>query len=328
MKDNNYLKKGAIRLVISSLLTYFITIYALGLLLGYQKTIFSFKLSYLMKVVLIEAFLIVMEELIRYIISRNTPHQKLPIIIYTLILAVLNIIIEINGYNLSDNEAKFIFLSTVIVPVLCREAICSYITYKISYVPSLIFKLSIVLYQYIFPIIPNLGNYLYATTNTLLPYVIYILIKKFHDYKDNEKTYHKKANKRLATIPLLTLLIILIILISGVFKHTMIAVGSNSMVPTYERGDAIIYEKRDIKNIKVGEIIAFRKDGRIITHRIISMKNSNNKYTIKTKGDANRTPDAFIVEDKEILGVVKFRIKYIGFPTLWFNDLYTGKGTE
>ena len=54
----------------------------------------------------------------------------------------------------------------------------------------------------------------------------------------------------------------------------------------------------------------------------------DDKHVIQTKGDANNTPDAWEVTDDEILGVVNYSIKYIGYPTLWFNEIYEGKETE
>ena len=84
----------------------------------------------------------------------------------------------------------------------------------------------------------------------------------------------------------------------------------------------------DIKKLQVGEIIAFKKEGKIITHRIINIQKLDSTYVIQTKGDANNAPDSFQVKEDEVLGVVKYSIKYLGYPTIWFNDLYTGKETS
>ena len=319
MKDNNYIKNTATKIVISSLLIYFITTYILGLVLGFNKTPLAFSLEYLLRVILLEALIIILKEIVRYIIAR---HKKLPIIIYTLLLAILDIIIEIKGYNLNNLEAIFIFTTTIIVPVLCKHTLCSYITYKISYIPSIIYNLTISLYQYILPIIPNLGNYLYATTNTVLPFIVYYSISRISHYKDKIDVYKNKLIRRFIYAPILATLVVIILLASGLLSHTIIAIGSNSMSPSYNKGDAVIYKKTPIEKIKIGEIIAFKKNGKIITHRII---NISNNYEITTKGDANNAPDTWIVEKQEILGVVKYTIKYIGYPTIWLNEAYNRK---
>ena len=328
MKDNNYLKTSTTKIVISCILSYFVTIYIIGLLTSYHKTTFSLNIQYLFNSVLIESVTIIIEELIRYIICRNTQHKKTPIVFYTIILIVLNIIIEINGYDLSDNESLFIFITTVVLPISCKEAVCSYLTYKVSYIPSMIYKLTTYLYGMVLPIVPNIGNYLYATTNIALPYFIYFFVSKTLHYNDKAEIYQKKVSQRVLYVPIFVCLIVLVILISGVFTNTLISIGSNSMKPSYERGDAVIYHKTNIKDIKIGEVIAFRRQGIIITHRVIDIYKSDTRYTFKTKGDANNAPDAYVIEGKDVLGVVKYSIKYLGYPTLWFNDLFTGKETS
>ena len=328
MKDNNYLKNITTKIVISSTLCYFIAIYLLGLVLGFNNTIFKLNLNYIITVVILGAGVIIIEEIIRYIICRNTPHQKLPIIIYTILISILNIIIEINGYDLSDTEMIFIFLTTVVIPTICIEMICSYLTYKVSYIPSMVYKLSIVMYQFILPIIPNLGNYLYSITNVALPYVIYYTTSKLINYKSKQIEYQKQVTRRVAYIPIIVFLIIVTMLVSGIFSHTIIAIGSNSMSPTYDKGDAIIYKKAKAKNIEVGQVLVFKKDGKIVTHRIINKTKLKDKVIFQTKGDANKTKDAFQVEENNVIGVVKYSVKYIGYPTIWFNDIATRKETN
>ena len=323
MKDSNYLKSTIVKTVISSILVYMITIYLLGLLLGFNKTPFNLNINYFVKVVLLEAIIIISEEIMRYTIARNSQHKKIPLLIYTIILSILNIIIEINGYNLNDSEYIFIFITTVVIPTISIQLVCSYLTYKVSYVPSLIISLTMSLYQYILPIIPNLGNYLYAVTNIALPYIIFYSSSKIISYKEKVDVYKRTFIRRLLYIPVFILLIIIVLLASGLLGHTLIAIGSDSMYPSYERGDAVIYVKASIDDIKTGEIIAFKKNGKVITHRIINI--NKEKKSINTKGDNNKTPDSWEVKESELLGVVKYRIKYIGYPTIWFNDIYNGK---
>ena len=328
MKDNNYLKNTAIKMVISCILVYLVTIYILGLLLGFNKTPASLSIDYFIKVILIDAVVICAQEIMRYIVARNTQHKKLPLIIYTIILIILNIIVEINGYDLRNSELLFIFITTIVIPIISIQAICSYLTYKVSYIPSLILNLFFSLYQYIIPIIPNLGNYLYATTSIALPYMIYYTVSKLANYKDKVDVYKNKMVRRMVYVPVFIVLIIIVMLVSGVFSHTLVAIGSNSMVPIYERGDAVIYKKINVGELKVGDIIAFKKSDKIITHRIVKINKVNNGYLINTKGDANNTPDVWDVKEEEILGIVNYRIKYIGYPTLWFNEMNTGEETD
>ena len=266
-------------------------------------------------------------EILRYIIARNTQHRKLPLIIYTIILIILNVIIEINGYSLNNGEVIFIFITTIIIPTISIQAVCSYLTYKVSYKPSIILNISISLYQYLLPIIPNIGNYLYAVANTALPYIIYFSTSRLNQYKDKINMYKNTLLRKLLYVPIIIIIVILVLLVSGISNDTIIAVGSGSMSPTYDRGDAVIYQKTKIDDIKIGEILAFKKSNKVITHRIVNIE-KNNKYIIYTKGDANKNIDSRTVNEQEVLGIVKYRIKYLGYPTLWFNEIINGKEKE
>ena len=324
-KDNAYSKGNVIRIVLSCVLSFFIIIYGIGLITGFNKGVFSLDLVYIFKAILLEVVFIVCSELLRYIIARRSMKNITPIVIYTFLLCLLNIMIEINGLDFSDRELVFIFISITVIPVISREFLCSYLTYKVSYVPSLLFKLVITLYPLILPIVPNLGNYLYSVTNIILVYLIY-LFSSNTIVRANKKAfkYSKKVSRGVIYIPILVVLVLLIVLVSGIFKYRLIAIASNSMKPIYERGDAVIYEKVNVDDLNVGDIIAFKKEGVIITHRIVVLE-KNDKYYIKTKGDHNNSIDYFELNSSEILGKVKYKINYIGYPTIWVNELLKGK---
>lgn len=94
---------------------------------------------------------------------------------------------------------------------------------------------------------------------------------------------------------LTTLLIMAVVsaLTGSVFP--LLIVKSGSMEPVLERGDIILIEKVDPKNIVAdpvkGDIIVFYKPGTdiLIVHRAI--QRTSNGFI--TKGDANNFPDAF-----------------------------------
>ena len=110
--------------------------------------------------------------------------------------------------------------------------------------------------------------------------------------------------------------IILVLFMLGFFKYRPIAILSNSMNPIFKRGDIVIY--KDSKDIIPGNIIAFQYENQIIVHRVINI----NEYYI-TKGDANNFIDHIKVKKEDILGIYQFSIKYLGYPSIWLNELFT-----
>ena len=83
------------------------------------------------------------------------------------------------------------------------------------------------------------------------------------------------------------------------FGITILNVMSNSMKPTFEKGDKIVVKKQ--KDYEVWDIITYiDNDKNLITHRIIE------KYEdgFITKGDNNNTEDKEKVRKNQVLGKI------------------------
>ena len=183
------------------------------------------------------------------------------------------------------------------------------------------------LYLYLTPISTNLGDYLYSVVNILIPYTIYITSNKILKKEDKKEKNNKRVNEAsfsFFTIPIILLLFLMIILVSGITKYQMIAIASDSMFPSYQRGDAVIFEKVEVSAIKVGDILVFSNNNQIITHRVAKIKESESKLYFYTKGDANNSLDAEPVKQENVLGIVRKGIKYIGYPTVIINETIRG----
>jgi signal peptidase I len=77
-------------------------------------------------------------------------------------------------------------------------------------------------------------------------------------------------------------------------------VTSNSMQPIMQIGDIIIAEVVNVKGIKPGDIIVFRRMDDFATHRVISKTNDG----WLTKGDNNIIMDPIVKTDR-LIGLVK-----------------------
>ena len=320
-KDNSYLKNTTIRTLVSMLLSYLIIIYSLGIILGFSKGYNVISSNYFKT--LLSTILFIFEiETIRFIIAKNSPGTKKPIIIFTILSIIINVILELNINNLITSEEKFIFLSTIIFPVIAEESLCSYLSFNISLLPCLIYKAVVKLYMFLLPIVPDMGNYIYSSVNVLFPYIVYYVINKMVTKYNKVKIDFKKTNVAKVSVPLVLFFTAIVILVSGIFKYKMIAIGSNSMKPVYSRGDAIIYEKVSSEVIELGDILVYKKEGKIITHRVIKKWLSNNKYYFNTKGDNNEVDDNLDISSSDVLGRVVFKTKYIGYPTVLINEFF------
>ena len=95
------------------------------------------------------------------------------------------------------------------------------------------------------------------------------------------------------------------------------------MNPYIYRGDVIIARRtnsKEIKQIKKGEILVFRYDKKIVSHRVYKIITRNNKLYFRTKGDNNDQVDDNLAKESDVIGTVSFRIKYIGLPSIWLRE--------
>ena len=84
---------------------------------------------------------------------------------------------------------------------------------------------------------------------------------------------------------------------------------SGSMEPKFYPGDLVVSLHKNRANIKEGDIITFRDDEEIVTHRIIDKTQEG--YI--TKGDNNNAADSFAVSNDNIIGKVLFDIPNAGY---------------
>ena len=85
------------------------------------------------------------------------------------------------------------------------------------------------------------------------------------------------------------------------------------MEPTINIGDIIIVKKVNNEDkLKNGDIISFRKNGEVVTHRIIDITETNGEKRYITKGDNNNIPDLEKLSFSQIEGVKVISIPYLG----------------
>ena len=59
-----------------------------------------------------------------------------------------------------------------------------------------------------------------------------------------------------------------------------------------------------------------------IVHRVVEKVNVNGEIRYFTKGDINKEYDPGYRTKKDIIGIKKLKIKYVGIPTLWLHELF------
>ena len=321
-RDKNYYTKISVRYIIIFLLLYVLIIYGLVLFMGFTKTIYDNSLVGILKNALPITILVIFRELTRFIVAYNSKKNMKPIILLTIIYILFDCFSGFVSSSFNSFYNIFQLVCLTILPSISKHMLLSYLTYKINCFPSLVYSLPMEVLIYVLPFFPNLGDYLTAVISLFLPFCIYLFIKKLLSYDEKEVLKIHGLFIKIFMIITITFLIIIIILVSGIFKYKMIAIASDSMNPIYYRGDAIIYEKVSLDELQKNDILVFEYNNSVVTHRIINIIEENGQKYFQTKGDNNSKADLNLVSMNDVLGKVKYIVKYIGFPTVWFNETF------
>lgn len=92
-------------------------------------------------------------------------------------------------------------------------------------------------------------------------------------------------------------------------------VMSGSMEPRIHVGDVVGEERISPADLRSGDIVTFsdpQKTGRMITHRVRSVREQAGVYSVVTKGDANTNVERWTIRSDGQLGRVQYRVAHVG----------------
>ncbi len=320
--------KDVLLTIIIWIILYYLITYILGYFIGFLKNGYSMTLKGILANVIEQSIFIVIIEFIRVSLAKKCKYYKKGLVLATIVLSAIELVTK---FSLGQINSRLDLLDTsftVILPVLCKNAFLTYLGYKTSVGNNIIYRILMELPTYIIPIIPNLGNYLSNTVLTVIPILLlYYLNKTYFSKKekiiDSRRDLKRRKFGALITVLLVVILSFMIALVSGVGRYLALTIGSGSMTGTIDKGDVVVLDKKD-KKVSEGNIVAFKKEGVILVHRVVDIQNIHGVRYYHTKGDYNKTEDNWLVEDKDIVGKYKFKFKFIGWPTVKLNEWILG----
>ena len=317
-------QKNILKNILIYLLFYFLISYLSGLFIGFNRTIYSYTLSNLLKNILPTVTIIVVSEILRFQIIKKTNNDRLVILLSYIVFLLLDICIGYYNYDLSIKEQAYEFIGLIVLASVSRNILMTIIDIKVDYEPAIIYRLIMELYIYLVPIVPGLGPYINSVVLIILPVILSFMI--FNALRPNKISKpNEKKKKSVVYIIVLSILLVLVGLNSGFFKYQILVIGSNSMQTYMSRGDVILIEKlkgKELKELKEGDILVFRYDNKIIAHRIFEVIKKDNGNYFVTKGDNNSQVDNSVISEEKVIGTVKSRYKKIGLPSIWVSELF------
>jgi len=108
-------------------------------------------------------------------------------------------------------------------------------------------------------------------------------------------------------------LILALVVVMGT-NTRLYVVHTGSMIPTIPVKSAVLVEDRAYR---VGQVISFRQDGTVITHRLVGL---NPDGTLITKGDANTTIDPWKTTRADVIGRVVAAPREVGYWLVYLRN--------
>lgn len=321
-KEKSRYNKDIILSLLIYIAIYYITTYLFGLFIGFNKNVYSSNIILILKNIVPIIILIPLSELLRYIINSKIKDNYILLGLSIFVFTLIDTTITIQASSFKNFYDTLKVIGLFILPSLSKNYLLTYLTIKVSYKPNLVYRYLVELPRYILPIVTSFGVYIESVIYISFPIIVFIII--YNDFKKREKkniilSSKFKKNTKFIYYIVTIILITIVSLTSGYFKYQAIVIATGSMTPNINKGDMVVIEKvapKDAKKLKEGEVLAFKREDKIVVHRIYKIYTSGNEIFFKTKGDHNNAPDGYLTEAKEILGTVKFNIRYIGYPTV------------
>lgn len=316
---NKYLKSEKAFILV---FFYFVLYFFFGLMVGFVDNI-SFDFKSIVNNFVSFFIVIIFKEYIR---SRMifSSKKNYSLFFITILFILSDIDFRYLFDSLSTDFVLFDYLVKDIISIILLNVISTYLIcetdIKVNYVFRGVFS-GILLFS---PFLIN-NNWFIINLSLMLLLVILVIVFDFmNDFNDRKKR-RKYKDGSIGTWCLFIFVFVFLLFIFGFFKYQPIAILSNSMKGYFSKGDAVIIEKinnDDLSLINEGDVIYYKYEDKYITHRVVEIEKRNNSYVFKTKGDNNNTVDSWKVNGEDVVGVVKFYVKYIGWPSVLLNELF------
>lgn len=325
-KDSYRYKKDVLLNIIIFLLMYYFITYFLGLFSGFVKSSYSLSFINIIKNTFPVIALILISELMRYVLFNKTKRNLPCLIIGCLLFVMVDVNTMVHIYDVKTTLGITKMICLVVFPSITKNIFLTYLTMKVGYKNGIIYRLITELSTYLLPIFPDFGEYINVLLKTVLPIAIMARLNNMFNYYSVRKIKDSRYNSRkLILYSVITFaLLLIVVLTSGLFTYQALTIGSGSMSPAIEKGDVIVLrsmKNEEARKIKKGDVLVYNHDNKIIVHRVIKKSNNGETISFKTKGDYNNAKDSWIVKQEEVIGIVKFRIRWVGMPTVALNEL-------
>lgn len=328
-KIKSHYKSSVFIIMIVLAIMYLGILYAFGLYFEIVRSKITLTFITLFKIIIPLVVIVVSTEFIRekflsqeLNIRIKSKKFNLSPVLTLLSMVLIDVLINNGNYNLNKLEDFLTIIGLVIFSSISSNLVYNYISNKYDKKCIIVYRLIILLFPYIIPLIPEIYVFFESFLKMLYPYIIYVILERIFSKNEFVISYGEKKKEFIVNSILMILTASLIMLISCNFTFGIMVIGSRSMTGALNKGDVILFKKYENQELNDNQIIIFNYDGVQTIHRINKIIKVNDEYRFYTKGDANKKLDNGYRLEEDIYGIVKLKIPYIGYPTLWLRNLF------
>ena len=323
-QHNNFKsKKETFKTVFIIISVYLILYYLSGLVLGFAKNIYTNSFKNIIVNFIMFIAIIPFQEYTRSRIVNNSRNNFIYVLI-TVALILSSIDYSNLIYYFASGSSAFEYIAGTLYPLIIESVLCTFLVKKGSYVISLMFILPLKCADIFIPIVPNMDWFIKVSYISALVIIVYYFAN--YEYKILVERFTRKEIKKddpKKSIPAVLFVMLFTFFVAGLLPIKPVALLSNSMFPNVKRGDVVIVKKlkhEDLRNLCIGDVVEYKIENISIVHRIVEIhKSSTGEYIFITKGDANTSEDSPVTE-KQIKGIAKNYVPYVGYPSVWFSE--------
>lgn len=324
-KDKSLKRVDTMQSIFIISISYLIATYIFGFFFGYVRSIYNLSLSSIISNITPVIITILLQELTRYNIVAKTKKAKFDYIIVGIMIMlfiICDIIYSVKSLETVRNIGIFETIGLYILPSIAKNLLLTFMVYHVGYKPAIMYRLIFDITAYILPIFPDFGTYLQSVLNIAFPTVMFLILNRKFKKGTGVFVRENKTARIVSWVVSITILGLLVMLVSGIFKYYALTIGSGSMQPNINIGDVVIVKKLDkneLPSLRKGDVLVFEHE-KTIVHRIVEIYEDNGSYSYQTKGDNNNDIDGFIVYEDQVIGIAKYKIPIIGRPTVWLSE--------
>lgn len=315
------MKKYVNQVTIMASILYLILYILSGIIFGFAYNPLVMQGSHIFFNILYYLPNIIAIEFIRYRLINYLDKEKR--FSYTIILSII-LSLAMSNIAISAFKTFSSFLEMFYIQIVPNFVIGLYLSYtyiKGNLLPGIIYMLLPAIYQLVSKVLPNPQWIIPVLLKTGVPLTAYFLTESM-DLLAKKEVKKIKVTRPIFDYLGLGVMTFFILFACGIFRIYPVAIASNSMNPTFARGDLEIIDKK--KQIyQVGDIIQFYGlNNTIFVHRVVNVREENNIHYYTTKGDNNNDVDLLEISENMVIGKSLFTIKYLGYPTVWLSEKF------